>query len=349
MQLCEIVISIFASSVFFVFSFAYNKDKRNKEEFNMYPFMLKPMYDQTVWGRNRIPEIRGDKERGIGASWEVSAHPYGSNIILNGELKGMNLQEAIDAHEKEILGKAAKHDLLRCAISDAKEGLSIQNHPTDEYALVHDNDLGKTESWYVIDAMPGATLIAGTNAKSKEEVLKAIENKDIVYKMKYHPVRPGDFIQIESGELHALGGGITILEIANNSNVTYRLYDYERTDADGNPRQLHLKKGMDILNLEAASEVIHHPIDQRYEKEVLVSTPRYTVELMDIEKEKTLHNEDCFSVLHVVRGSGSLLFEGEEMELKYLQSLLVPAACKEITIKGDMRIIRAYPNIKKGE
>lgn len=315
----------------------------------MYPFMLKPIYDKTVWGRNRIPEIRGDKESGIGASWEISAHPYGSNIILNGELKGMNLQEAIDAHEKEILGKATRHDLLRCAISDAKEGLSIQNHPTDEYALLHDHDLGKTESWYVIDAIPGATLIAGTKAKSKEEVLKAIENKDIVYKMKYHPVRPGDFIQIESGELHALGGGITILEIANNSNVTYRLYDYERTDANGNPRQLHLKKGMDILNLEATSDVVHHPLDQRYEKETLVATPRYTIELMDIAGAKTLHNEDCFSVLHVVRGSGTLAYQNEEMELKYLQSLFIPAACKEITVKGDVRIIRAYPNIKKGE
>lgn len=315
----------------------------------MYPFVLKPIYDRTVWGRNRVPEIRGDKETGIGASWEVSAHPYGSNIILNGELAGMNLQEAIDAHEQEILGKATQHDLLRCAISDAKEGLSIQNHPTDEYALAHDHDLGKTESWYVIDAMPGATLMAGTKATSKEEVLAAIESKEIVYKMEYHPVRPGDFIQIESGELHALGGGITILEIANNSNVTYRLYDYERTDANGNPRQLHLQKGMDILNLNAKSQVLHHPLDQRYERETLVATPRYTVELMDIEDQSVLHNADCFSVLHVVRGSGTLLYQGEEIELKYLQSLLIPAACSEYTVKGDMRIIRAYPNIQKGE
>ncbi len=315
----------------------------------MYPLMLKPIYDQTVWGRNRIPEIRGDKESGVGASWEISAHPYGSNVILNGELKGMNLSEAIDAHEREILGKATKHDLLRCALSDAKEGLSIQNHPTDAYAIPHDNDLGKTESWYVIDAMPGATLMAGTKAQSKEEVLEAIKNKDIVYKMEYHPVRPGDFIQIESGELHALGGGITILEIANNSNVTYRLYDYERTDANGNPRELHLKKGLDILNLDAKSKVLHHPTEERYERETLISTPRYTVELMDIEGEKALYNEECFSVLHVVRGSGSLIYQGEEMELKYLQSLFIPADCKEIIVKGDMRIIRAYPNIVKGE
>lgn len=315
----------------------------------MYPLVLKPIYDKTVWGRNRIPEIRGDQESGIGASWEISAHPYGSNIILNGELKEMNLQEAIDAHEAEMLGKATQHDLLRCAISDAKEGLSIQNHPDDEYAWAHDHDNGKTESWYVIDAMPGATLMAGTTAESKEEVLAAIQNKDIVYRMQYHPVRPGDFIQIQSGELHALGGGITILEIANNSNVTYRLYDYERTDADGNPRELHLQKGLDILNCQARSKAIHHPLDQRFERETLVATPRYTVELMDIQTETTLRNEDCFSVLHVVRGKGTSTYQGEVIELPYLQSLFIPAACEEFTVSGDLRIIRAYPNIQKGE
>lgn len=316
----------------------------------MYPFVLKPMYDKRVWGNNQIPAIRGVKEEGVAASWEISAHKTGSNIILNGELKGMTLQEAMNKYEKEILGKATRHDLLRCAISDAKEGLSIQNHPTDAYAIPNEEDLGKTESWYVIDAMPGATLIAGCKCKSKEEVLEKIQNNTIMYDMNYIPVRPGDFVQIHSGELHALGGGIMILEIANNSDVTYRLYDYARKDKNGKERELHLNKGMDILDLEAESEQVHHPITNKYrEEETLITTDRYSVTLQDVEGSVTLENKDTFSVLHVVRGKGMLTYREEKIELPFLQSVFIPADCKEFKVEGDLRIIRAYPIVEEGE
>lgn len=310
----------------------------------MYPFKLKPIYDKTIWGGHRLTDIRGDEGDGYGTSWEVSAHPYCQNEILNGEYKGKNLQEVLDAHQQEMLGAVPKEKILRLAYLDAKDDLSIQVHPYTAYALEHENDYGKTESWYVLEAEEGARLVAGTKITDKEVIRKAVEEENLEQYLKYHDIKAGDFIHIDAGTLHALGGGILAIEVGTNSNTTYRFYDYGRKDAQGNGRELHLEKSFDVVDLTRKSHVVHSPVDENRKTTIktLVDCEDYVVELIDVVGSITISMNDRFNCISFVHGDGTITYQDEKIENKYTDSLFIPAACKEYTISGNCRVIRSY-------
>ena len=235
----------------------------------MKPLILGSLHDYTIWGADNISKARG-KDKAYGTWWEVSAHPYCQSPVLN--MPGKNLLEVIEENPEEVLGPGlGLHEMLRLAWLDTKDRLSIQVHPQDDNAP--EGDFGKSESWYVLDAKPGATLVAGTKTTDADVIRKALEDGTLDEYLVKWPVKKGDFIYIPSGMLHALGADITAIEVGTNSNTTYRFYDYGRTDAQGNPRPLHLKESFEVTDF-ALKPVFVPAADEDH---VLADAPQFTV------------------------------------------------------------------------
>lgn len=309
----------------------------------MYPLKLKPIYDKTIWGNNKLTTIRGENLNGYGASWEISAHPHCQSKIANGEFEGMTLDELLNKYPKETLGTSSKVELLRTAFLDAKENLSIQVHPYQSYAIEHDQDNGKTESWYVLDADPNAKLVAGTKVQNAEIIRKAIETNSLEQHLCYHDIVAGDFIHIPSGMLHALGAGIMAVEVGTNSNTTYRFYDYGRVDESGKTRELHLEKSFDVVDLTLKAEVIHSPLQTKVEEvKVLSDNEDYVVELVDIDGFKEFHSDGRFNCLCFVNGNGYIEYVGNRIKVDYCDSVFIPADCSTYRIYGNCRVLRSY-------
>lgn len=310
----------------------------------MYPFKLKPIYDKTIWANDRLTTIRGIEEKGYGTCWEISAHPYAQNEIINGEYQGMTLSEIIHKKENEVLGVHSIDHMLRLAYLDANEDLSIQVHPYQEYALKHDHDNGKTESWYVLDAKEGATLVAGTLVDDPEVIKQGIAEGTLEQYLRKVPIQAGDFIYVEAGMLHALGGGILAIEVGTNSNTTYRFYDYGRTDDHGNSRELHLEKSFDVTDFTKRSEKIATPITDfsKSIEKVLVDGDEFKVTLYDIADEMTFdtHGKD-FHCLSFVYNDAVIQHDGKDILVQYTENIFVPAACGKYTIKGKCRVLKS--------
>lgn len=310
----------------------------------MYPLKMKPIYDKTIWGNNKLTTARGVEGDQYGTSWEVSAHAYCSTEVVNGEYAGKTLMEVINEHEKEMLGNQDKDHVLRAAHLDAKGSLSIQVHPYDEYAIKHENDMGKTEAWYVIQADEGAKLCAGCNCTDEEVVRAAVADGTLEQHLRYVPMEAGDFIYINAGQLHALGAGIWAIEVGTNSNVTYRFYDYNRKDANGNGRPLHIEKSFDVVDLSLRTEKVSTPVKtvDKNEMKYLCDTEAFTIELHDIADEITLDTDGKFHLINVVHNDAVVAYNGEEVEAKLADSFFVPASCGKYTIKGKARVLVSY-------
>jgi len=223
-----------------------------------YPLKMIPVFKDYIWGGTKLKESYNKKSDMpvIAESWEVSTHPDGLSRIANGEFAGKTL--------KEVLG----FDLpILIKFIDATDNLSLQVHPDDDYARAKEGDRGKNEMWYIAEAEPGAELILGFKEKlSEDELRELINSGNILSKVSHIPVKAGDCYCIPAGMIHAIGKGIVIVEVQQSSNVTYRVYDYDRRDDDGNPRQLHIDKAIDVLdtNLKAIKADSHILADWEY-------------------------------------------------------------------------------------
>ena len=210
---------------------------------------LNPVLKETVWGGKRLSEygyeLPSDR---VGEAWAISAHPNGDCTISGGAFGGMHLSELWKNH-RELFGRdAGERFPLLTKIIDAERDLSIQVHPDDAYAKLHENgSLGKTECWYILDAVPGAKIVIGHNAKNRDEVRSMIEGKRWSEFIREVPVRKGDFFFIDPGTVHAIKGGTLLLETQQSSDVTYRVYDYDRPGSDGKPRALHIAESIDVI------------------------------------------------------------------------------------------------------
>lgn len=311
----------------------------------MYPMKLKPIYDKTIWGNDRLTTMRGLKEKGLGTCWEISAHPHAKNVILNGEYAGRTLDELIKADPKSILGEKELRQMLRLAYLDAKEDLSIQVHPYDEYAREHEHDEGKTESWYILQADQGATLVAGTTASDAAVIKEAVASDHVEDYVRKVEVEAGDFVCIDAGMLHALGKGILAIEVGQNSNTTYRFYDYHRKDASGRERELHIDKCFDVADFALHCDKVSSPfpdVDTTQEK-MLVDRPEFSVRLVDVAGSYVLANdEERFYCLSNVSADCMLRYQGEEHPFAFTENIFVPAGCSDIEICGKARILVSF-------
>ena len=317
----------------------------------MYPLKLGAVIKDYIWGGTKLKtDFKYETDMEITAeAWELSCHKDGENTVLNGEFAGKSLSEVLGIWGDEALGKRASefsYFPILIKLIDAKQSLSVQVHPDDEYALKNEGEYGKTEMWYIVDCEEGAELIYGFRDNiSKEEFRRRIEDNTLTEVCNYVPVHKGDVFFINSGTLHAIGAGILIAEVQQNSNSTYRVYDFGRLGADGKPRELHIEKAIDVTRLEKPTvpygrvgEVIADGEDGFRQ---LAKCDLVTTEIIYLKNKYSFKNDDSFTSLLVLEGSATLKCKNDEMKLKKGDSVFVPAGF-ETCLTGDAEILKSY-------
>ena len=310
---------------------------------------LSPAFQNYLWGGTKLRDVYGkdcDFDK-VAESWELSTHPAGESKIAEGEFDGLTLNEYIAKMGKSVLGShcaAFENFPVLIKFIDAKEALSIQVHPSDEYALQVENEYGKTELWYVMDCEPGAYLYFGVNRElTKEEFRQRIENNTVLEVLNRVDVHPGDVFFIESGTIHAIGAGILICEIQQNSNCTYRVYDYDRRGQDGKPRELHIEKALDVSRLSPSNIA-----DQQGEarkipggtRKPLASCKYFTTEKLEVSGEMTLTaGEESFLSVIVLTGTAEISGRENTVEAKAGDSIFIPAGTGQVTVTGECQMI----------
>lgn len=301
---------------------------------------LKPVFKQMLWGGNKLNtefgyQIPGDD---TGECWAISAHPNGDCVVKEGIYEGKTLSELWKEHGELFGDLDLDRFPLLTKIIDAKDDLSIQVHPDDTYAGEHENgSLGKTECWYVLDCPKDAALVVGHNAATREELQDMVEQGRWGELIREIPVKKGDFIQINPGTVHAIKGGLMILETQQNSDITYRVYDYDRL-TDGKPRQLHVKQSIDVITVPApsAEDSVHFADDlPKNVMNELISCDYYTVWKLDVTKPVTVAQKYPFLNMSVIEGEG--LVNGQM--IKKGDHFILPAGIGEVSLRGDMKII----------
>lgn len=310
----------------------------------MYPIKFENLYYKKIWGGRDLEDFRNNLPEGnIGESWDVACHENGMSIVLNGEFKGKTLEEIIDKQKEKVIGnklKGMKFPLL-VKLINSREKLSVQVHPDDEYAKKNENSLGKTEAWYVVDAKDGAALIVGTKDCDKETFKKAVENGETERYLNRIPVKKGDYFLINSGLVHAICEGIIIAEIQQNSDITYRIYDYDRG------RELHIDKALDVINFGLKAEGQDDTFIEKhegYDKCVLCKGEYFTIEKYIIENEvKSKSDEDEFFILTCTEGKGIIETEdGEKIDILKGDSILIPAYLGKYDVKGNLTVLKTF-------
>ena len=311
----------------------------------MTPFELIPPIKDYIWGGTKLREEFGKVSSldRLAESWELSCHKDGMSIVRDGEFAGQSLADVI-RNNPEILGGGRTALPVLVKLIDAKNDLSVQVHPDDAYAQANEGDNGKTEMWYIVDCEPGAELIYGfARDITKEEFRRAIGENTLLDCVNRVPVKKGDVFFITPGTLHAIGKGILIAEIQQNSNVTYRVYDYGRLGADGKPRELHVDKAVEVTKTERS-------VPYRTEDPIvcggavltrLAKCGYFTVVKADVRDEISLDDTAENSFVHIlcVDGEGVLTYSGGEAAFKKGSSLFVPAGTKGCNIKGKCCVI----------
>lgn len=332
---------------------------------------LEPAFKDNLWGGTKLRTVFGKKcdYDVIGESWELSAHPDGQSVIASGIFTGMYFGEFIEKYGHDVVGwKSSSLDRFPVLIKfiDAKKDLSIQIHPDDDYALEIENEFGKNEMWYVVDCEPGAFLYCGLKKdSSKEEIRERIENNTITNILNKIEVHKGDCVMVKAGTIHAIGAGILICEIQQNSNCTYRMYDYDRKDKFGNKRELHIDKAIDVVDVKKYKPVISDNKDVPEGAEVLVSCKYFecykyvlgsdaaeadhasdiedncynTENVRNIGKVNISVDAMSFRSVIVIDGSGKIAVGNNTMDYKAGDSFFVTAGEKVINLEGTGTVI----------
>ena len=314
----------------------------------MYPMKLTAPLKDYIWGGTRLKTDFGkqtDLEK-VAESWELSCHKDGSSIIANGEYAGKTLPELLREQGKSLLGTdCAPFEEFPVLIKliDARDNLSVQVHPDNEYALRVEGEYGKTEMWYIVDCEPGAGLLYGFQRPiSREEFQERIQKNTLLEVTNRVEVHPGDVFFIQAGTLHAIGSGILIAEIQQNSNTTYRVYDYGRIGADGNPRPLHVEKALEVTALTPPPP----PAPTRPEKHEgytstrLSSCEYFTVDALELETgAKLLADEKSFHALLCLSGEIRLESPRGDLEIRKGESVFLPASYGAYTLTGRGKVI----------
>lgn len=332
----------------------------------MYPLKFKPVYKDYLWGGRRLESYGKDLPEGITAeSWELSCHPNGQSIVKEGKFEGQALADLIQQYPAELLGSAVQgKDLekfpLLVKLIDANQSLSVQVHPNDAYANEHENgEYGKNEMWYIVEAPEGATLIAGVlRGTDKKALAEAIEEGRCEELLQHIPVKAGDVINIPAGLVHAITEGLIVYEVQQNSDTTYRMYDYNRRGADGKLRELHIDKALDVTDFtNAGGRVSFQGLTLQKEagdpltRRVLVVNRYFAVEeyLLDGKSEFNANGE-TFCILSNLEGEATIHYgEDKKVTLSRGETAYIPATLGEWTLEGNKaKIIASYlPNLRQ--
>jgi mannose-6-phosphate isomerase len=313
----------------------------------LYPLTFKPIIKERIWGGSKLNTFL-NKEVSIknaGESWELSSVPNDVSIVANGALSGKNLNEVIALNPEALLGKDVVEKFgtefpLLFKFLDANKDLSVQLHPNDELAKVRHNSFGKTEMWYVVQADKDARIIAGFKENSsKEEYLAHLENKSIVSLLNEIPVKEGDVFLLETGTIHAIGSGVVIAEIQQTSDITYRIYDWDRVDVDGNSRELHTELALDAINYNIVNAEIDYTLKSN-ERNTCVKNTYFTTNVISLVSNfKWKKCKESFTVLMCTEGFFSIHFYNEVFHYKKGDTVLIPAQIEFFNIQGSATVL----------
>lgn len=311
---------------------------------------LHPAFKDYIWGGTKLKELY-NKETDmdpLAESWELSTHKDGESEVVTGPYAGLTLSQYIEKKGRWILGKdCEKFDRFPILIKliDAKQPLSIQVHPDNEYALRVEGEYGKTEMWYILDAEPDSYLYFGVNRHTgREEFGKAIKDGTVLDLLRKVPVEKGQVFFIKAGTIHAIGAGIQICEIQQNSNTTYRVYDFGRVGKDGKPRELHIDKALDVSIFDPI-ESDFQPIGERVEDgqagtEMLATCDYFTTFETEVHGRVTIdQDEDSFGSIIMTEGSAIIANDGEELHANKGDSIFIDAGSGKVDITGNCSYI----------
>lgn len=323
----------------------------------MYPLKFEPILKQTLWGGDKIIPFKHLNETlpNVGESWEVSAVEGSESVVANGADKGYTLPEMVRKYKEELVGEANyarfgnKFPLLIKFI-DAKLDLSIQVHPGDELAKKRHNSFGKNEMWYVIAADKGAKLISGFAEEiTPKEYKDRVHNGTFAEVLQTCAIEPGDVFYVPAGRVHGIGAGAFVAEIQQTSDITYRIFDYNRKDKDGKSRELHTSQAMDAINFSDVQDDFRTEYERVQNEPVeMVASPYFTTSVYDMTEEITCdYSElDSFVIFICVEGSCRLTDDNQnEITLRVGETVLLPAAVQEVTIVPEgqrVKLLETY-------
>ncbi len=312
-------------------------------------YKLTPAVKDYLWGGQRLREdfsIKADSER-IAEAWVFSCHPDGRTRIDGGDSDGASLAGLL-SHHSEYMGSHSKNFTrfpVLVKLIDAGDDLSIQVHPDDDYAAQAEEDQGKTELWYILDAEEGASLICGfADEMTQDQFREAIRDGSVIDSLHYVEAQKGDVFFIEPGTVHAVGKGILLVEIQQNSNLTYRIHDYNRTDSEGNTRELHIEKAVDVaitVPSDRKPGAEGQPQEKNGRRETLLGKCEYfTARLMECEKHTTFEVDDTsFAHLLLVGGEATVGGGDSAVKLQPGQSVFIPAGIGTVEVRGRAEFI----------
>ncbi|SDK09298.1 mannose-6-phosphate isomerase, class I [Alkalibacterium thalassium] len=311
------------------------------------PIFLQGVFKEKIWGGQKLKDLFGytipsDK---TGELWAISAHKNGPSTVMNGTYKGMTLDNLWTEH-KELFGHQGNSVFpLLTKIIDAQDDLSVQVHPDDTYGLEKEGELGKTECWYILDAEEGSEIVYGHHAQTKDELVDMINHGQWDDLLRRIPVKAGDFFYVPSGTIHAIGSGIMILETQQSSDTTYRVYDYDRVQDNGETRDLH------IIDSLAVTTVPHQDPDLTFEsantdgfsQTTLVKNPFFKVENWKIDGHQTFTADAPYSLYSVLDGEGDLTVDDVSYSLKRGDHFILPEPVKNWELNGQLHILASQP------
>ena len=324
----------------------------------LYPLKFKPRIKERIWGGQAILKKKGKaasrlaKDKLYGESWDLSSVKGDVSVVANGFLKGNSLEEVIEVYMGELMGEEnfERYGIgfpLLVKYLDCNDKLSVQVHPDDALAMERHDSFGKTEAWYVVDCKPGAAIYLGFKDLNitREEYIAAVAESRLADLLNRVEVKPGDVFFIPAGTVHALGAGIEVVEVQQTSDVTYRIYDWDRVDASGKSRELHTALAVDAIDFEADAELLHRKYDlAKGGKAKVIESPYFTMTLHDVVGEKSLERSelDSFIIYIALKGDATIVADGNEETLAEGEVILVPAETYDVTINGNAQIMEVY-------
>lgn len=305
----------------------------------MYPLKFQPIYKEVLWGGTQIATRFGRDTKqcqNIGESWDLCQNQQGISIVSNGFLAGRNLAELMADYKKEIFGSRTKIGEvfpLMIKYLDAADNLSVQVHPGHEYAQVREGEAGKNEAWYIVEAKEGAQIVYGLKTGvNSEQLQRTLRTGCIADTLNIIPVKAGELYYIPAGMVHALMGGVMVCEVQQNSNVTYRLYDYERLDQNGRQRELHLDKALEVIDFNLDAKV--------KQPQASIDCPYFSLQPRRVSGAMKLCLADHFYILCILKGYGTIIWNEGAESVKAGETILLPACLGDVLVSGQLEFLQ---------
>lgn len=311
-----------------------------------YPLKFYPILKEKIWGGNKLHTILNKKSnhQNLGESWEISGVENDISIVSNGRLKGKDLNDLLKVYKEDLVGKKVyakfgKVFPLLIKFIDAKTELSVQLHPNDQLAMTRHKSFGKTEMWYVLQADAAAEINIGfKNTIDKDTYLNHLNEGNITNLLHFEKVQKGDAFLINTGKVHAIGGGVLLAEIQQTSDITYRIYDWDRKDDQGNERELHTDLALDAIDFEVKDDFRLSYKRQTNHASNVVSNQYFSVNFLSVQGKviRNHSNLDSFIIYMCIEGNAEISVNGHSEEITKGETLLIPSNCKLIEIKADL-------------